>query len=549
MGDVTRERGTEHPGPRDSPFEGPIQAPPAAERPAISPSSETTGVVGREPTQDEFRILVDSIPQLAWMADHTGWIFWYNRRWYDYTGTTLQEMQGWGWRSVHHPDHVDRVVQRIQRSWDTGEPWEDTFPLRGCDGTYRWFLSRALPVRDAEGRVVLWFGTNTDITRQLETETELRESEARFRNMADHAPVMLRVTDLHGDCTFLNSRWYEFTGQTPEAGMSLGWMQAVHPDDRALVDRLFRQARETNASFRMDYRLRTAAHTYRMVVDAAAPRVGPNGEFLGFISSIIDVEERARLLAAERAARREAEDARQRADEANAAKAQFLTTMSHELRTPLNAIAGYAQLLELGVHGPVTEAQLQALGRIRRSQEHLLGLINSVLNYAKLEAGKVEYELTTVSVPAMLDSVEQLVAAQARSRRLTLERRTCATSLDVRADADKLRQVLLNLLSNALKFTPAGGTITLGCRPERDNAVALYVSDTGRGIPREQLPRIFDPFVQVGRRLTSTDEGTGLGLAISRDLAAGMGGELTAESTEGVGSTFTLVLPLVRIGS
>ena len=125
-----------------------------------------------------FHLLADSIPQLAWMAQPDGWIFWYNKRWYDYTGTTFADMEGSGWRRVHHPDHVDRVVARVQRSWETGTPWEDTFPIKRHDGEYRWFLSRALPVRDDKGRVVRWFGTNTDIT-------ELREADERQKLLVD----------------------------------------------------------------------------------------------------------------------------------------------------------------------------------------------------------------------------------------------------------------------------------------------------------------------------------------------------------------------------
>lgn len=152
-------------------------------------------------SEARFRAMADNIPQLAWMARPDGFIFWYNRRWFDYTGTTLEDMQGWGWRKVQHPEHVERVVARIQRSWDTGEPWEDTFPLRGADGQYRWFLSRARPIADAAGRIVLWFGTNTDVTEQRQAE-ELRlllarEVDHRAKNALTVVQALLRATPAH----------------------------------------------------------------------------------------------------------------------------------------------------------------------------------------------------------------------------------------------------------------------------------------------------------------------------------------------------------------
>nr|WP_166395318.1 PAS domain S-box protein [Rubrobacter marinus] len=146
-------------------------------------------------SEERFRTLADNISQLAWMADEKGWIFWYNKRWFEYTGTTLEEMQGWGWREVHHPDHVERVTERVQRSWDSGEPWEDTFPLRGKDGAYRWFLSRARPIRDEDGGIVRWFGTNTDVTEQREAEEALRQSEERYRAVIEQSAEGIYLVD------------------------------------------------------------------------------------------------------------------------------------------------------------------------------------------------------------------------------------------------------------------------------------------------------------------------------------------------------------------
>jgi signal transduction histidine kinase len=258
--------------------------------------------------------------------------------------------------------------------------------------------------------------------------------------------------------------------------------------------------------------------------------------------------ERDRLLEAEREARAESEAAQREAEGANRAKSEFLAIMSHELRTPLNAIGGYAELMEMGIRGPVTQSQREDLHRIQVSQRHLLGLINEVLNYAKVETGTVRYDLDTVRVRDVLAAAEALVAPQTSAKGLSLTIGSCPPDLAVRADAEKFRQILVNLLSNALKFTERGGRIALECVPAAD-MVKITVRDSGIGIPAEQLERIFEPFVQVRADLTRTAEGTGLGLAISRDLARGMRGDLLVSSTIGSGSTFTLSLPRVQMES
>ncbi len=229
-------------------------------------------------------------------------------------------------------------------------------------------------------------------------------------------------------------------------------------------------------------------------------------------------------------------------EEANRAKADFLAVMSHELRTPLNAIGGYVQILELGIRGPVTEAQHEDLLRVRRNQEHLLGLIDNVLNFAKLEAGQVQFDIENVRLDQVLSHIDYLIEPQLRAKELHYEYRPGAGTTAVRADEEKLRQVVLNLLSNSVKFTAPGGQIVLESEADAE-CVRVRVRDTGRGIPAEKLEAIFNPFMQVDKSLTRRTEGTGLGLAISRDLARAMGGDLTAESTLGAGSTFTVTLP------
>jgi signal transduction histidine kinase len=227
---------------------------------------------------------------------------------------------------------------------------------------------------------------------------------------------------------------------------------------------------------------------------------------------------------------------------ANKTKSQFLAAMSHELRTPLNAIAGYTELIDIGIAGLVTEQQKEYLSRIRDSQQHLLRIISDLLNYSRIEAGQLTYEAIPVPMQAVVETVLPLLEPQAAAKGVVLEQELCAAGLVGLADRTKTEQIVLNLLSNAVKFTPEGGRIAVRCGGAGDK-VLIAVHDTGPGIPVDKQAAIFEPFVQLGRTLTSLQGGTGLGLAISRDLARAMGGDVSVLSVVDEGSTFTLTLP------
>jgi signal transduction histidine kinase len=245
-------------------------------------------------------------------------------------------------------------------------------------------------------------------------------------------------------------------------------------------------------------------------------------------------EELQRQIEASRALAAELEDA-------SRAKSDFLAVMSHELRTPLNAIGGYVDLIDLGLRGPVTPAQRTDLERIRRNQHHLLGIINNILSYARIEATQVPYTLERVPVTAILEDVQTLIEPQMREKGIRYDCRSGDATLAVRADRGQAGQIVLNLLSNAVRFTAAGGTVKVRCESD-DDTIRVVVADTGIGIPRDKLETIFEPFVQVKTGLTRPADGTGLGLTISRELARGMGGDVVSSSVEGRGSTFVLTL-------
>ena len=404
----------------------PLRDKAGARRPLEGVGLVATDITARHRMEDRLRrsearlrMIVDSVPQLAWMTDAEGEIQWYNRRWYDFTGSTAEEMRGSGWQKVHHPDHLEAATRKFRAAIAAGEAWEDTFPLRGADGHYRWFLSRALPLRDApdaefpEGRLIGWFGTNTDITEMREAEESLTLAKAA-------------------------------------------------------------------------------------------------------------------------------------AEEANRAKSQFIANMSHELRTPLSAVIGYSEMLEEEAADLAGgDAFRDDLAKINANARHLLSLINDVLDLSKIEAGKMEVQAEDFDAAALLREVAETVGALVDKKGNRLDVEIAPGLPEMHSDPVKLRQCLFNLLGNAAKFTERGRiTLSAAPAPERPGWLTFRVADTGIGMTREQLDKLFQRFTQADASTTRRFGGTGLGLAITKAFASMLGGHIDVASEAGKGTTFTIELPV-----
>ena len=449
-------------------------------------------------------------------------------------------------RTVHEvipPQAADLLAPLLRRVMETGEPVIDApATIDDRSGVRRHFLSSYHAVRDSDGAVT---AVCAMVVEHVGGGEEARVAAERLRAVTDSGIVGVFLWTVDGAVTEANDAFLELCGWTRDdltAGR-LDWRVMTPPEYRESDEHHVRLLLTTgrHAPYPKEYLRKDGSRVPVVVTSAFLP-----GSREGGVCVCIDDTARRAAEREREHARAEAEQALAIAEAASRAKSHFLATMSHELRTPLNAIGGYAELMEMGLRGPVTAQQRDDLSRIQRSQQHLLGLINEVLNYERLESGSVRYDLEEVGVAGAFAAVESLVLPQARAKGLALRFEPCPPTLAVRADADKLRQILLNLLSNAIKFTDAGGEIVVACHRRTDwtpEVIELSVADTGIGIAPEQLEAIFEPFVQVGRALNRPGEGTGLGLAISRDLARGMHGDLTVTSVPGRGSTFTLVLP------
>ena len=350
--------------------------------------------------------------------------------------------------------------------------------------------------------------------------------------MADHAPVMIWMTDAAGNCTYLSESWYAFTGQTNETGLGLGWLDATHPDDRARAGEIFVAANERREAFRLDYRLRRTDGSYAWAIDSATPRFGPDGEFLGYIGSVLDITERKQM-----------EDALKENDRR---KDEFLAMLAHELRNPLAPIRHAAEVLK--PTAPGDPSQQWARGVIERQTQHITRLVDDLLDVSRIARARLRCARTASMVASVVERAVEAIGPVAAARRQMVIVSLPPEGLEVEGDFTRLVQVLSNLLSNASKFNHDGGQITVTVTHD-GTQVAIRVADNGIGIPGELMPRVFELFTQSDRSLDRSQGGLGIGLTLVRLLVDQHGGSVEARSEgAGCGSEFVVRLPLAAAG-
>ncbi len=491
-------------------------------------------------SETRFRELADNISQFAWTADAKGWIYWYNKRWHDYAGTTLEEMQGWGWQKVHHPDHVDRVVTRIRQSFDTGTPWEDTFPLRSKDGTYRWFLSRALPIRNEAGEVARWFGTNTDVTEQIEAESALRElNDTLERRVEDETRERLQiwnvsqdllvVADLKGKYLSVNPAWFPALGWSNSEllGRTSQWL--LHPDDQDRTNDAIGQLAAGQKLEGFESRFRHKDGSYRWISWKSVP-----------------VEDRIYAMGRDVTELKDAENLLRetRSELAQVARRTMLTTMTasiaHEISQPLSAMAanGTAGLRWLARTEPDLDEARKALERVVENSKRAGNIIANIRAMFRKDAQTKE----RLDVNVLVRDVFALVKGELERHRIVVRLELLEDlPIIVWGERVPLQQVFLNLVMNAVEamssLTDRKPLLSVKTQMSELRDVLIIVTDCGTGIDPKDTNRIFEAF------FTTKPEGMGMGLSICRSIVEAHGGQLLVTPGMTQGSAFHVQLP------
>ncbi|MBD1937425.1 PAS domain S-box protein [Microcoleus sp. FACHB-68] len=536
------------------------------------------------------RFFAEAVPQIIWTAQADGWVDYYNQRWVDYTGMTIEETQGWGWGPVLHPDDVQKCINNWNHSVQTGEPYEIEYRFkRASDGQYRWHLGRALPMRDHNGEIVKWFGTCTDIDEQKRAEeerTQLLKREQTARAVAESAREMVQrlqaVTDAAIAHLSLDDLLNELLDRLCEVlSVDTAAVLLLDAESHTLV---VRAARGVEGAIEQQLRIpigqgvagRIAAERQPVLIDREAYSLAyspilQEQQIQSLMGAPLLVEDRVLgvvqvgtvntrsftsddlhllqlvaervALAIDRANLYEAEQsARTQAEAANRIKDEFLAIVSHELRTPLNSILGWSQMLR---SQKLNEGiRTKALETIERNAKQQVRVIDDILDMSRILRGKIRLNVIPVNLAGIVEETLETFKPALDAKNIQVESILAGSDTTVSGDPDRLQQIINNLLSNAIKFTPEGGRLEVKLELAGKH-VQLTVSDTGIGIDAEFLPHVFEGFRQADSSTTRTHGGLGLGLTIVRYLVELHGGTIEAFSEgKDKGATFTVKLPL-----
>jgi PAS domain S-box-containing protein len=505
----------------------------------------------------EFEALAENVSQLAWMAEPEGHIFWYNKRWYDYTGTTLEIMQGWGWREVHHPDYIDRVIAEIQANWARGEPWEGTYLLRGKDGVYRPFLTRAEPIRDATGKLIRWFGTNTDITAQ-------REAETRLRRVLDQLFAFVGVTTTDGILLEANRAPLEAAGIAAEDVIGKPFWDSYWWSYDASVQAHLKDAVARAASgevVRYDVRVRMAGGELVTIDFQIAPLRDDEGRITHLIPSATVIEERVRAqnelkelnatlesrVAEEVAERAKAEEALRQAQKMEAV-GQLTGGIAHDFNNLLTGVIGSLDMMQRRIAKGETDRIERYATAAMTSANRAAALTHRLLAFSRRQP----LDPKPVNANRLVTGMEELLR-RTIGEAIRLEIVTAGGLWQTLCDPHQLESAILNLAINARDAMQDGGQLTIEtCNAHLDNAYAaqqrevkpgqyicICVTDTGTGMSPDVIAKAFDPFFTT----KPIGQGTGLGLSMIYGFARQSEGYAKIYSEVGQGTTVKLYLP------
>lgn len=500
-------------------------------------------------SEERFQNLANNIQNLAWIATGDGWVTWYNQRWYEYTGTTFEQLQGWGWQYVHHPDHVDRVADFMKEAWKKNEPFELTHLLRGKNGEYRWFLSRGTPIINAEGQVIQWIGTLTDIDEQT-------QAIEKFRQLSDEAPLCVWMTNTEGAITYANKETLAFLdyGNTTEITLK-EWRNYIHPDDLEAAYAIITNAYRRQNPYSLECRVRNAATgQYEWFVFKSVPLIDI-GVFAGYIGTANNIHS-SRVAMSQLEARvdertRELNEAIAALHQSNKDLERFAHVASHDLKEPLRKLRLYGDLLNKEYSSVLPERAKNYLEKMEQTAGRMNDLIEGILNYSSLIDGQELFGKVDLNIILTEIQTDLEVLIGQKQATIDIEK---ALPL-VNGSPVLLNQLLYNIINNALKFSrpeiPPHIQISTGKASATDLAhndlppgkrfIVICIKDNGIGFHQEYAEKIFHSFSRLNAR--DKYEGTGLGLALCKRIAEQHGGAIEAEGVLGEGALFKVFLP------